>query len=65
MAESIGKVSKAIAGMLASIVSLWLVTLFGFEVPAETIEWATGIIATVVAGVLGFVVTFLSPKNRE
>lgn len=58
--DSLATVSKAIAGSLASAVAVWL-SQQGFVLDQEV----TGALAVVLAAVIGFSVTYISPKNKE
>lgn len=60
---NLGNVSKAIAGALVGVVVTWVSALWGFEVPADTITWVEGVIATAVSAALGYAIVYISPKN--
>lgn len=59
--ENLPKVSKAIAGALATALVAWL-SRHDVVVDSETVN---NIVAFVVSGILGFVVVWLAPKNKE
>lgn len=62
---NMGKVSKAIAGAVVGLAVTWVSALWGFEVPAETITWVEGVVASVVSSAIGYALVYISPKNTE
>lgn len=65
MTEMIARTSKAIAAMLAAILAMWINAVFSFDMPADMITTTEGAIAAVVAGAIGFVITYISPRNKD
>jgi hypothetical protein len=61
---TIQTMSKAIAGGIASMGAAWVAALWGFQIPAEAIEWTSALIATGIAYGMGHAIVWLSPPNR-
>ncbi len=64
LSQTLATVSKAIAGMLVSVV-VGLAARFGFSADQATVEALEVVVTALVAGVVGFVAVYLSPKNKE